>query len=1011
MTIKKASIVPSYRMSKRVSSTAIHLCRTCVLRMLVLVLTIGTSSQAAPIPDVAVVGQNVDNVAVMVCDGAGNLTISDTESTGDAPYAVASGDLNLDSHDDLVVANLNSDNITVLLGDGTGQFTTFDSVPVGNGPTWVALGFLDSDAFLDAVVTCQGADSITVLLGDGSGSFSVYKQYSVGNTPWGATIADLDDDGLNDVVVANHNDDDMTLLFGDGAGNLGNRLDLSAATKPAIPSVADFNYDGTPDIAVTCYYAGRVLVYFGDGQGQYPSTTSAYTGSGPVGLAVNDFNLDGYLDFATANQYSDGISLVFGSATGAFSGRQDYVVGDQPYYLASANLNGDYRPDLVVCNSADDNLMVLLGTETDSLTAFDTLPTVDKPYAVCLLDANGDEYEGVEYIYDIEVSNVTATSARISWQCEPPLPAKVCYGVTPELGDTAIVLGAYTFQAVDLTGLPLNDSVYFDIEAGYTYDDNGGEHYSFVTATTDIGLPFALWGTVYESDGFTPVSGSFVSCALVSQANGGSMPLSTLTDGSGNWFLDLGNLKDSTGNVMSYQTGDSLHFKATTLSGQFGLASVAVATNWPQECPDVVLGQLNVPVLVHPTADTQLSVTYPDSLVWSSVDGASEYDLILGGDYFIGLTDTLYHFTPTELGTFSWQVRATNLPAQSAWSEERDFSVTPYLSTPGLISPSSGVPLACADSILLVWDAVSGATEYEIEIDGSLWQTLADTTAWYQECVPGSHSWRVRACDGTTCGYWSETWAIQVQTLAAPVLAEPVSGTVVDCNLEETLVWYSVPGATSYEWQLDSDPAIGVGIDTSYVFQSCEGGTHNWKVRACYESYCGAWSNAWNIVVAPLGVPVPKYPAYGEEIQCEDSLGIIYSSVTGATGYWIDFTTTDSLYNRPDTVYTMECVPGDYYWRVKAVSNDVQGSWTPWREFSIWTGCCIGIRGNVDGSGDDAVNISDMTYLVAYLFSGGPSSPCFEEADLNADDNINISDMTYLVAFLFSGGAPPASCL
>jgi hypothetical protein len=74
-------------------------------------------------------------------------------------------------------------------------------------------------------------------------------------------------------------------------------------------------------------------------------------------------------------------------------------------------------------------------------------------------------------------------------------------------------------------------------------------------------------------------------------------------------------------------------------------------------------------------------------------------------------------------------------------------------------------------------------------------------------------------------------------------------------------------------------------------------------------------------------------------------------------------------------------------------------------------GCCIPpIRGNVDYDPLDLINISDMTYLVAFLFSGGAAPPCFPEADVNADMVINISDMTYLVAYLFSGGPAPLPC-
>jgi hypothetical protein len=74
-------------------------------------------------------------------------------------------------------------------------------------------------------------------------------------------------------------------------------------------------------------------------------------------------------------------------------------------------------------------------------------------------------------------------------------------------------------------------------------------------------------------------------------------------------------------------------------------------------------------------------------------------------------------------------------------------------------------------------------------------------------------------------------------------------------------------------------------------------------------------------------------------------------------------------------------------------------------------GCCLlPIRGNVDYDAGDVINISDMTFLVAYLFSGGAAPPCLDEADVNGDGTINISDMTYLVNYLFGGGPPPVAC-
>jgi len=63
-------------------------------------------------------------------------------------------------------------------------------------------------------------------------------------------------------------------------------------------------------------------------------------------------------------------------------------------------------------------------------------------------------------------------------------------------------------------------------------------------------------------------------------------------------------------------------------------------------------------------------------------------------------------------------------------------------------------------------------------------------------------------------------------------------------------------------------------------------------------------------------------------------------------------------------------------------------------------------RGDVDGI--TGINISDVTYLVDYLFNGGPLPlPVLEAGDVNCEDGTNIGDLTYLVDYLFRGGPPP----
>lgn len=77
---------------------------------------------------------------------------------------------------------------------------------------------------------------------------------------------------------------------------------------------------------------------------------------------------------------------------------------------------------------------------------------------------------------------------------------------------------------------------------------------------------------------------------------------------------------------------------------------------------------------------------------------------------------------------------------------------------------------------------------------------------------------------------------------------------------------------------------------------------------------------------------------------------------------------------------------------------------------NIVAGCCLGDRGNVDNSPDDAADISDLTFLVEYLFGGGPAPVCEDEANLDGLFGVDIADLTYIVEYLFVGGPPPPPC-
>lgn len=143
----------------------------------------------------------------------------------------------------------------------------------------------------------------------------------------------------------------------------------------------------------------------------------------------------------------------------------------------------------------------------------------------------------------------------------------------------------------------------------------------------------------------------------------------------------------------------------------------------------------------------------------------------------------------------------------------------------------------------------------------------------------------------------------------------------------------------------------------------------------------------------------------------------------GAT--WIDFPLSDAGPTPPVTMILTPPAPyvGDYLGSdvnitsSMGVSGAFGGIWNDGRNggdqdvyFDPDCNCCNhdGIRGDMNY--DLALNVADLTYIVNYLFKGGPVPPCPEEGDANGDGAINVADLTYIVNYLFKGGPAPVPC-
>jgi hypothetical protein len=60
-----------------------------------------------------------------------------------------------------------------------------------------------------------------------------------------------------------------------------------------------------------------------------------------------------------------------------------------------------------------------------------------------------------------------------------------------------------------------------------------------------------------------------------------------------------------------------------------------------------------------------------------------------------------------------------------------------------------------------------------------------------------------------------------------------------------------------------------------------------------------------------------------------------------------------------------------------------------------------------DANGDGLINISDVIYMVNYLYRSGPPPVSFEAGDANCDGDHSLVDILTLINYLYKGGRPP----
>ena len=234
-----------------------------------------------------------------------------------------------------------------------------------------------------------------------------------------------------------------------------------------------------------------------------------------------------------------------------------------------------------------------------------------------------------------------------------------------------------------------------------------------------------------------------------------------------------------------------------------------------------------------------------------------------------------------------------------------------------------------------------GATGYDLQFDSDTPIDRGSSTSFsLNSSTVGAHTWKVRGKNSSGVGPWSTTRSFTIVNVpsTAPTLSEPANGATVQANVSTQFSWGSVSGATGYDLQFDSDTPIDRGSSTSFSLNSSTVGAHTWKVRGKNSSGVGPWSTtrSFTIVSVPSTAPTLSEPANGATVQANVSTQFSWGSVSGATGYDLQFDSDTPIDRGSSTSFSLNSsTVGAHTWKVRGKNSSGVGPWSTTRSFTI----------------------------------------------------------------------------
>ncbi|MGX1829408.1 fibronectin type III domain-containing protein [Paenibacillus taichungensis] len=322
---------------------------------------------------------------------------------------------------------------------------------------------------------------------------------------------------------------------------------------------------------------------------------------------------------------------------------------------------------------------------------------------------------------------------------------------------------------------------------------------------------------------------------------------------------------------------------------------------------DLISGttQLNTPVLNAASEETAIN------LIWAEITDAMKYEVEADGVVVATVNNSSYTHSSLLAGTaHKYRVRALTDTNTSAWTAILTQSTLPASVSGLTISSVTNVAIA------LKWNAVTGATGYDLEIDGTLVSTTAAAYTKSGLAANTDYTFRIRSKNAAGVGTWSDVIS-GTTLLNTPVLKATSEETAI------TLTWSEVADATKYEVEADGVVVATVN-EPSYTHSSLLAGTaHKYRVRALTDTN----TSAWTAILTQSTIPASVSGLTVNSVT-NAAIALKWNAVTGATGY--DLEIDGAVVSTTATAYTKSGLAAntDHTFRIRSKNAAGVGTWS-----------------------------------------------------------------------------------